>query len=169
MIRMTDILNEQEDDTLYQIRTLSSGTIATISGYTDYKTIDKIRQAFYDWTKKNGSNKFDSWVDAWHTFLKKNNIPFRKVNCAVTDSNALMKALRLNEVSNTTQHELNKNVYSLVKKIELVGKAPGFTPSDTNNTELIIVLNDFIDELHVLVSRRVRELKKEYPIKRLPV
>ena len=54
------------------IRQLSSGTIATLTGWKNYSDIDSIRDEFgvYVRALENAKGvKFNTWVDAWDSFL----------------------------------------------------------------------------------------------------
>ena len=55
---------------LEQIKTLSSGTLSTISGQTHYQVIDNIRVQFEKKIKKDIKNgkDFMNWQDAWSAF-----------------------------------------------------------------------------------------------------
>jgi len=61
MIKMEDLLT--------QIKNLSSGTMATLTGYTRYNDLDAIQYSFLLWTKRNASN-VETWQDAWMLFTE---------------------------------------------------------------------------------------------------
>lgn len=52
---------------------LSSGTIATLTGETQYAAIEQIQASFYRWCMGQHSeypNGFDTWQEAWEAFAK---------------------------------------------------------------------------------------------------
>lgn len=54
-----------------QARRLASGTIATLTGHTDYETIDRVQYDFVHWTTeavKADPDRFESWQEAWIAF-----------------------------------------------------------------------------------------------------
>mgnify|MGYP003630668086 CR=1 FL=1 len=52
------------------IRHLSSGTMATLTGIKKYDEIDRIQHAFADYAKKNERRirDWENWSDAWDDF-----------------------------------------------------------------------------------------------------
>jgi hypothetical protein len=61
-----------QDSALDQARTLSSGTIASLTGLDRYKDIDAMRRLFVDWiADENPPNAFTCWQDAWDAFTEK--------------------------------------------------------------------------------------------------
>lgn len=55
---------------------LSSGTIATLTGETEYAVIEKIQASFYRWCMGAHSEYpggFDTWQEAWEAFAKETN------------------------------------------------------------------------------------------------
>ncbi len=57
-----------EDLTLHDARTLSSGTIATLTGLNKYSDLDKVQGAFVDFVEESGPGKFPNWQAAWRAF-----------------------------------------------------------------------------------------------------
>ena len=62
----------KNSEILQQILTMSSGTIATLTGYKDYRTIDEIVYDFMMYvdteTIEGKAPSFKSWRDAWAAF-----------------------------------------------------------------------------------------------------
>lgn len=60
------------ESVLEHIQQLSSGTIATISGFNSYENIDRLRNDFFDWSKSAvaAGKRFSSWQEAWHSYVK---------------------------------------------------------------------------------------------------
>ena len=51
------------------IRYLSSGTMATLTGIKKYDDIDRIQHAFAEYAKKNERRRdWENWSDAWDDF-----------------------------------------------------------------------------------------------------
>ena len=51
------------------IRHLSSGTMATLTGIKKYDEIDRIQYAFAEYAKKNERRRdWENWSDAWDDF-----------------------------------------------------------------------------------------------------
>ena len=51
------------------IRHLSSGTMATLTGIKKYDEIDRIQHAFADYAKKNERKRdWENWSNAWDDF-----------------------------------------------------------------------------------------------------
>lgn len=55
------------DDLLTQIRTLSSGTLAGLSGYSGYDDLDAVREAWLVWALHQPSRKL-MWQASWRAF-----------------------------------------------------------------------------------------------------
>lgn len=54
---------------------LSSGTIANLTGFKDYRTIDKVQREFAEWTLSEIDNghTFENWLAAWEAFKSAKN------------------------------------------------------------------------------------------------
>lgn len=50
-----------------QARALSSGTLASLTGYTRYDEVDPVYADFIDFCEEN-VNRFHTWVEAWNEF-----------------------------------------------------------------------------------------------------
>lgn len=59
-------------ETLIQdVRGLSSGTLANLTGYTRYSDLERIQNAFVEWCAgfhADYPGGFDTWQQAWHAF-----------------------------------------------------------------------------------------------------
>ena len=62
---------------LNDILQLASGTIASLTDETNGNRVDKIRQAFFEWAINSGII-FDSWADAWQSYLDDYGIKYDK-------------------------------------------------------------------------------------------
>lgn len=51
-----------------EVRHLSSGTLASLSGHRDYEALDKIQLQFLSWLDDNYTSDFKTWVQAWNAF-----------------------------------------------------------------------------------------------------
>ena len=47
---------------------LSSGTLATLTGYRDYATLDRIQADFVAWVSQPENGAWASWQDGWEHF-----------------------------------------------------------------------------------------------------
>ena len=56
-----------------EIDTLSSGTIGSLTGFKDYKEVQKFQDSFANWVSDRPEN-FQTWQNAYHAFMKHNNI-----------------------------------------------------------------------------------------------
>lgn len=62
---------------LRDILQLASGTIASLTDETNGNRVDKIRQAFFDWSI-NSDIIFDDWNDAWREYLDDYGVKYDK-------------------------------------------------------------------------------------------
>lgn len=61
--------NRRKETVLEQARTLSSGTIASISGQTQYAVIDRVQQNFMAFCIQFGS-RYTTWQEAWSVYYQ---------------------------------------------------------------------------------------------------
>jgi hypothetical protein len=52
-----------------QVRTLSNGTLATLTGWKDYYSLDCIRQKFMEFVMQH-PEQFKNWQEAWNEFIR---------------------------------------------------------------------------------------------------
>lgn len=64
-----DLKGEAVDDVLSQIRSLSSGTMATITGFNKYQIIDAIQAEWLSWETANKKQNRD-WQSSWSAWMK---------------------------------------------------------------------------------------------------
>ena len=67
-IKSPDIEISQGNLVVLHARQLSSGTIASLTGYKDYATIDNIQTDFVDYCIWNKDKDFANWYIAWDNF-----------------------------------------------------------------------------------------------------
>ena len=63
------------DDLLTQIRTLSSGTLATLTGRKTYEALDKTRELWLVWAMHQPSRKMD-WQESWRAYSAATYVPY---------------------------------------------------------------------------------------------
>ena len=61
--------NRPYDDVVYQARTISSGTIATCTGFSLYTQVDAVRFCFMEFCEENES-QYGTWGTAWNAFIR---------------------------------------------------------------------------------------------------
>lgn len=51
---------------------LSSGTLATLTGFPSYEEIDKVQNEFLEFisSKLNAGKEFSTWIEAWNSFKR---------------------------------------------------------------------------------------------------
>jgi hypothetical protein len=94
MIKMTDLLNEGKNaDIARDIQSLSSGVLSSLVGFSDYKTLDKVRYPIQQWVL-NSDEQFKNWQGAWSALLKHFKLSANRIG-TVDDPQALLKALKV--------------------------------------------------------------------------
>jgi len=58
---------------IMQAQTLSSGTMAVLTGFHKYDILDKIRWNFVEYVV-NSMNEYKNWQEAWNSFYDGNDI-----------------------------------------------------------------------------------------------
>lgn len=67
-------LARKRDEMIRDAAALSSGTIATLTGYRDYKSIEKIQNTFVIWVTQ--FYDYPHWKAAWDDFTRSDAFPF---------------------------------------------------------------------------------------------
>jgi hypothetical protein len=57
-----------KESVLKDVASLSSGTLASLSGFKDYKTLEKLQNDLVDFVLEVGEQNFDNWMDVWESF-----------------------------------------------------------------------------------------------------
>lgn len=65
--------NPQNKELALEIHSLSSGTIGSLTGFRDYKEIERFRNSFAAWVSDRPES-FKDWMDAYYAFMKHFNI-----------------------------------------------------------------------------------------------
>lgn len=66
---IVNVIKENNDKIMRDVLALSSGTIATLTGFKKYSDIDKIINAWIDYIEDT-YHIYNNWMDAWNEFEK---------------------------------------------------------------------------------------------------
>jgi hypothetical protein len=66
---MNHAMNQGKDNSIRCLINLSAGTIATLTGETNYSKQEKIINDAYEWATEN-ANDNDTWMTLWDRYRK---------------------------------------------------------------------------------------------------